>query len=121
MNLINIVISLLISILIIAVFPKIFYSFLKDEKYQKNTFWKFIFSRNIAIPLIVWFIPCLFQAALDWGLGLFSGLLNFKYTPINKSEFGRLIFGFYLILSYPIFIIISSLYYSTLKTDKNSN
>lgn len=122
MNLINLIISIIITVLTIAVFPSIIYGFLKDKKYQKDTFWKFIFSKNFLLPFIFGITIGLIHGALDWVLGRFSSIFNFKYTAVSESSFGRSIFGFYLVLSYIIFIIVASLYYSSLsKKDKISN
>lgn len=100
------------TFLVIELMPAFTFDTLHDIKNEKKSLWKYIFTKDIFLPLFFAFIPTAIHDVLQYVV-----VFLFKFFSKNPyydtvAESKNHIALYYLILCYVIFFIVGKLYYT---------
>ena len=86
-HLINLCISVIITIWALIFLPLMVYNFLIEKENGNRSFWKFLYSKNGLIS--IFFLPlgmCLAQATIDYIIHFLLNLFNVNYPILTETK-----------------------------------
>ncbi len=122
-HLINIGITVLVSIITILLIPSIAYEMIREKENNNQSFWKFLVSQSLLAYLFLLPFPVvLLHATIDLFIRWILGLFNIRHPFVVQTHDWVFIASFHIFMVFVILSIVASLYYhNSIFKQKKSN